>query len=137
MQRTNEIKAIMRQLKEASVNESKNRAVNEALMNEEDETSTENDASETDLVLAKLEDILARFEKVLALSEGDEDEEPADEEPAEDEEDEDKDSEDEEGEDKDDEKDEAYTRRLEKRLANLEKRFTESRRRTLRGSFRR
>ena len=115
-------------------------------LNANEEVDTENDASEADLVLARLEDILSRFEKVLAAEEP-ESEEPAaedEEEPAaEDEEapaegDEEPAAEDEEEPaDKDEEPaaEESYTRQLERRIANLEKRFTESRRRTMRGRF--
>ena len=68
MARINEMKTIMRQLKESK---------NESALNANEEVDTENDASEADLVLARLEDILSRFEKVLAA------EEPESEEPAE------------------------------------------------------
>lgn len=137
MQRTNEIKAIMRKLKESEI-------VNESATcgtNEEAETSTENDATEADLVLAKLEDILARFEKILAITDDEESEEEpeeaedeVEEEPEEDEEDEVEEEPEEEAEDEE-AAEESYTRSLERRLANLEKRFTESRRRTMRRGF--
>lgn len=136
MNRNDEIKNIMRKLRECKKEDVKNESL---LHSVNEETETEADASEADLVLARLEDILARFEKVLSVAtgeaeteetgeedtaeeggeekatdkEGDEeeaaDEEPAEEEPAE----------------------ESYERSLEKRLAALERRFTESRRRNL------
>ena len=53
MARINEMKTIMRQLKESK---------NESALNANEEVDTENDASEADLVLARLEDILSRFE---------------------------------------------------------------------------
>ena len=65
MNRNDEIKNIMRKLREsknesAKANSSR-RAINEA-------TDTENDASESDLILARLEDILARFLLVAGIS---------------------------------------------------------------------
>ena len=88
MLRTNEIKSIMRKLREnpqteevknESVKEEATETVNEevkadaeevkteSLVTEADETDTENDTSEADLLLARLEDIIARFEKALAI----------------------------------------------------------------------
>ena len=136
MNRNDEIKNIMRKLRECKKEDVKNESL---LHSVNEETETEADASEADLVLARLEDILARFEKVLSVAtgeaeaeetgeedtaeeggeeeatdkEGDE-EEPAEEEPAEEE-----------------PAEESYERSLEKRLAALERRFTESRRRNL------
>ena len=105
--RTDEIKNIMRQLRD-----SKNESVLNRVNEESGDVNTENDASESDLLLARLEDIISRFEKVIAAATG---EEPAeDEAPAEDEE----------------PAEESYQRSLEKRLAALERRFTESRRRS-------
>ena len=121
LSRTDEIKNIMRQLRDSNVkNESATHLVNE-------DTETENDASEADLVLARLEDILARFEKVIAAATGEdeapaEDEDNADEEPAEDEDNADEDEE---------PAEESYRASLEDRIAALERRFTESRRRQL------
>lgn len=109
MQHSTEIKSIMRQLREQK---------NESLITEA-EVDTENDASELDLQLARLEDIISRFERVInAAGEDEESEEPTEEEPAEEE------SEEETAE-------ESYNRSLEKRIANLERKFTESRRRKL------
>ena len=87
MARINEIKSIMRQLKDS-------KSFNESLITEsnEEDTATENDTSDADLVIARLEDILARFEKVIAAAEGDEEDET----PAEDEESEEEPAEDEE-----------------------------------------
>ena len=140
MNRNDEIKNIMRKLRECKKEDVKNESL---LHSVNEETETEADASEADLVLARLEDILARFEKVLSVAtgeaeaeetgeedtaeeggeeeatdkEGDEeeatDEEPAEEEPAE------------------EPAEESYERSLEKRLAALERRFTVSRRRNL------
>ena len=137
MQRTNEIKSIMRRLRESNV---KNESVvmNEA---EDTDTSTENDASESDLLLARLEDIISRFEKVIAASTGEDEEEPEEEPEAEAEEgeeaepEEEPEAEAEEGEEA--EAEESYNRSLEDRLAALERRFTESRRRYLCRNFRR
>ena len=133
MARINEIKSIMRQLKDS-------KSFNESLINEADKenTDTENDASQSDLVIARLEDILSRFEKVIAAAEGgDEEETPAEDEeagaPEESEEAEDEATEDEEPTEdeatEEESAEESYTRSLEKRIANLERRFTESRRR--------
>ena len=122
MQRVNEIKSIMRQLKESHLkNESSTqRAINESMRDSvNEEIDTENDASETDVILARLEDILSRFEKVLSA----ETEEPAEEEETTEEEVvEEEPAEDEEA------AEESYTRQLERRIADLERRFTESRR---------
>ena len=115
MLRTNEIKSIMRQLRE---NPSAESVKNESLTNEAEETNTENDTSDSDLLLARLEDIISRFEKALAIVDAEED--PTEEAPAEDEE---APAEDEET------AEESYSPSLEDRLAALERRFTESRRR--------
>ena len=109
MLRTNEIKSIMRQLRE---NPSAESVKNESLTNEAEETNTENDTSDSDLLLARLEDIISRFEKALAIVDAEED--PTEEAPAEDEE---------------APAEESYSPSLEDRLAALERRFTESRRR--------
>ena len=132
MQRINEIKSIMRQLKE-SKNESliTAKSVNEEA---ENDTSTENDTSDADLLLARLEDIITRFEKALANVDGEGEEEQAndDEEQAEDEEPAEDEEEAAPAEDEDEEQaEESYTRSLEDRLSALERRFTESRRRSL------
>lgn len=126
MLRTNEIKSIMRKLR------GNEEVKNESLIKEAEEVGTENDTSEADLLLARLEDIISRFEKALAIVD-DEDEEGAEEAPAEDE----IPVEDEEGVDEEEapveeeeaEAEESYQRSLEYRLAALERRFTESRRR--------
>ena len=137
MSRTNEIKSIMRQLKENKKSDKvKYEAVNRAI-NEED--STENDSSEEDLLIARLEDILSRFEKVIAVADG-EAEEDKPEEPAEEEEEsaeEDKPEEEPAEEEGEEPAEESYTRSLERRIADLERRYTESRRRNLVKSFRR
>ena len=138
MMRTNEIKSIMRQLRENQevTNESLNR-VNEA----EEDTKTENDTSAADLLLARLEDIISRFEKALAIADGEDEEEPAPEEEGSDEEapEEEEASEEEQPEEEQPEEEEAaeeaYQRSLEDRLAALERRFTESRRRKLCSRF--
>lgn len=128
MARINEIKSIMRQLKDS-------KSFNESLINEADKENadTENDASQSDLVIARLEDILSRFEKVIAAAEGeDEEETPAEDEEAEVPEESEEGEEEEPTEEPAEEEDaaeESYTRSLEKRIANLERRFTESRRR--------
>ena len=62
MNRNDEIKNIMRKLRECKKEDVKNESL---LHSVNEETETEADASEADLVLARLEDILARFEKVL------------------------------------------------------------------------
>lgn len=154
--RTDEIKNIMRKLRD-SKNESVENKVAETTeaskcdeslvhtVNEEDDTvDTENSTSETDLVLARLEDILARFEKVIAAAGGEEepaeDTEPAEEEEAAEEEPAEEESEEEPAEEEPAEEEEAaeesYTRSLEDRIAALERRFTESRRRSLVKRFR-
>ena len=123
--RTDEIKNIMRQLRD-----SKNESVLNRVNEESGDVNTENDASESDLLLARLEDIISRFEKVIAAATGEEpaeDEAPAeDEEPTEDEEP----AEDEAPAEDEEPAEESYQRSLEKRLAALERRFTESRRRS-------
>lgn len=157
MQRINEMKSIMRKLKEiknesveadtsAPVNEAVLKAVNEeADKNGEDEISTENDASENDLLLARLEDLVDRLERVIPADEEEKEETPAeeegasDEEPSEEETPEEETSEDEEAPEEESEEsaEEAYHRSLEERLAALERRFTESRRRSLCSRFKR
>lgn len=123
MLRTNEIKSIMRKLR------GNEEVKNESLIKEAEEVGTENDTSEADLLLARLEDIISRFEKALSIVD-DEDEEGVEEAPAEDEMppeegvDEEAPAEEEEA-----EAEESYQRSLEYRLAALERRFTESRRR--------
>lgn len=126
MQRSTEIKSIMRQLREQK---------NESLITEA-EVDTENDASELDLQLARLEDIISRFERVInAAGEDEEGEEPAEEEePTEEEPAEEEGSTEEEPAEEESEEEaaeESYNRSLEKRIANLERKFTESRRRKL------
>lgn len=140
MQNTTEIKAIMRKLKDA---DKCSKAKNEGFRSkfyENDNTETENDASEKDLMLARLEDIVSRFEKVIGAAEGDqpEDEDTADEteeDTVEDEDTADETVEDDTTEDEDTEKEakESYMRRL----ARLERRYTEQRRRNMRRGFRR
>ena len=113
--------------------------VNESLTvkNEEEDAATENDTSESDLLLARLEDIISRFEKALAIvdeqpEEGGEEEAPADEEvPAEEggEEAPEEGGEEEAAEEEEPAAEESYQPSLEDRLAALERRFTESRRR--------
>ena len=74
MQNTTEIKAIMRKLKEADkCSKVKNEGFRSKFY-ENDNTETENDASEKDLMLARLEDIVSRFEKVIGAAEGDQSE---------------------------------------------------------------
>lgn len=158
MLRTNEIKSIMRKLREnPEAEEVKNESAkteateavteevkaeakdevkNESLVTEAEETDTENDTSEADLLLARLEDIIARFEKALAIvdgegeeeggEEGGEEEAPTEEEmpPEEEGGEEEAPAEEEEA-----EAEESYQPSLEDRLAALERRFTESRRR--------
>lgn len=158
MLRTNEIKSIMRKLREnPEAEEVKNESAkseateavteevkaeakdevkNESLVTEAEEADTENDTSEADLLLARLEDIIARFEKALAIvdgegeeeggEEGGEEEAPAEEEmpPEEEGGEEEAPAEEEEA-----EAEESYQPSLEDRLAALERRFTESRRR--------
>lgn len=138
MNRNDEIKNIMRKLRECKKEDVKNESL---LHSVNEETETEADASEADLVLARLEDILARFEKVLSVATGEADaeetgeEEATDaektgEEEATDEEGSEEEATDEEGSDEEP-AEESYERSLEKRLAALERRFTESRRRNL------
>ena len=137
MNRNDEIKNIMRKLRECKKEDVKNESL---LHSVNEETETEADASEADLVLARLEDILARFEKVLSVATGEAEAEETGEEEATDKEDTEedtaeKDSEeepaDEEGSEDEEPAEESYERSLEKRLAALERRFTESRRRNL------
>jgi hypothetical protein len=135
MNRNDEIKNIMRKLRE-SKNESVKSTASKRIFNEA--TDTENDASESDLILARLEDILARFEKVISAADGESEKEPADdkeqsEEPAEDEEpvEDEEPAEDAEPAEDEEPAKESYNHSLESRLTALERRFTESRRRSL------
>lgn len=137
MNRNDEIKNIMRKLRECKKEDVKNESL---LHSVNEETETEADASEADLVLARLEDILARFEKVLSVATGEADAEETGEEEATDEEGSEEDTNeeggekeqtDEEGGEEEEAAEESYERSLEKRLAALERRFTESRRRNL------
>ena len=137
MNRNDEIKNIMRKLRECKKEDVKNESL---LHSVNEETETEADASEADLVLARLEDILARFEKVLSVATGEAEAEEAGEEEAADKEGDEEEATDEEPaeEEATDEEpaeeepaEESYERSLEKRLAALERRFTESRRRNL------
>ena len=137
MNRNDEIKNIMRKLRECKKEDVKNESL---LHSVNEETETEADASEADLVLARLEDILARFEKVLSVATGEAEAEETGEEEATDEEGSEEDTgeeggakepTDEEGGEEEEAAEESYERSLEKRLAALERRFTESRRRNL------
>lgn len=138
MNRNDEIKNIMRKLRECKKEDVKNESL---LHSVNEETETEADASEADLVLARLEDILARFEKVLSVATGEADAEETGEKEATDaeetgeeevtdEEGSEEEATDEEG-SEEEPAEESYERSLEKRLAALERRFTESRRRNL------
>ena len=125
MQRINEIKSIMRQLKDSKATTES--LENVKLVTESEDTETENDTSNFDLIIAKLEDILSRFEKVIAAAEG----AANDDTPAEDEAEEPAEDEAEEPAPEDEEAaEESYTRSLERRIEDLERRFTESRRRS-------
>ena len=128
MNRNDEIKNIMRKLRECKKEDVKNESL---LHSVNEETETETDASEADLVLARLEDILARFEKVLSVATGEADAEETGEEEATDAEGSEEEATDEEGGEEEEAAEESYERSLEKRLAALERRFTESRRRNL------
>ena len=132
MLRTNEIKSIMRKLREDKpLKETKNESAGGAMLTTE-ASETENDTSEADLLLARLEDIISRFEKALTIADdSDEDEEPAAENEETADEDEEPAAEDEEPADEDEESaaEESYQRSLEERISALERRFTESRRR--------
>lgn len=137
MNRNDEIKNIMRKLRECKKEDVKNESL---LHSVNEETETEADASEADLVLARLEDILARFEKVLSVATGEAEAEETGEEKTTDEEGSEEDTgeeggekeqTDEEGGEEEEAAEESYKRSLEKRLAALERRFTESRRRNL------
>ena len=137
MNRNDEIKNIMRKLRECKKEDVKNESL---LHSVNEETETEADASEADLVLARLEDILARFEKVLSVATGEAEAEETGEEETTDKEDTEEDTAeegseeeatDEEPEEEEEPAEESYERSLEKRLAALERRFTESRRRNL------
>ena len=132
MNRNDEIKNIMRQLREAN-KETKNESLVHSVNEDAD---TENDASEADLLLARLEDILSRFEKVIAVADQDAEEQPEEEVPAEEEQPEEEQPEEEvpaeeEQPEEEEPAEESYERSLEDRLAALERRFTESRRRHL------
>lgn len=141
MLRTTEIKSIMRKLREdsqaAEVKADESEVKNESLItNEADEADSENDVSQSDLLLARLEDIISRFEKALAIVDDEDTDAESDEEaPAEDEtteEDavpEEEEPAEEESEEEESTEEESYERSLEDRLAALERRFTESRRR--------
>lgn len=137
MNRNDEIKNIMRKLRECKKEDVKNESL---LHSVNEETETEADASEADLVLARLEDILARFEKVLSVATGEAEAEETGEEETTDkegteedtaEENSEEEATDEEGNEDEEPAEESYERSLEKRLAALERRFTESRRRNL------
>ena len=128
MNRNDEIKNIMRKLRECKKEDVKNESL---LHSVNEETETEADASEADLVLARLEDILARFEKVLSVATGEAEAEETGEEEATDKEGTEEEPTDEEGSEDEKPAEESYERSLEKRLAALERRFTESRRRNL------
>ena len=136
MNRNDEIKNIMRKLRECKKEDVKNESL---LHSVNEETETEADASEADLVLARLEDILSRFEKVLSVATGEAESEETGEKEAADEEGGEEDTTEEGGEEEAADKEgseeeaaeESYERSLEKRLAALERRFTESRRRNL------
>lgn len=136
MNRNDEIKNIMRKLRECKKEDVKNESL---LHSVNEETETEADASEADLVLARLEDILARFEKVLSVATGEAEAEETGEEEATDEKGSKKDTGEEGSEEEptdeeggeEEPAEESYKRSLEKRLAALERRFTESRRRNL------
>ena len=137
MNRNDEIKNIMRKLRECKKEDVKNESL---LHSVNEETETEADASEADLVLARLEDILSRFEKVLSVATGEAESEETGEKEDTDKEGSEEEATDEEGgeEETADEEggeeeaaEESYERSLEKRLAALERRFTESRRRNL------
>lgn len=144
MQNTTEIKAIMRKLKEADkCSKSKNESFRSKFY-ESDNAETENDTSEKDLMLARLEDIVSRFEKVIGAAEGDqpEDEDTSEETVDETEEDtvEDEDTTDETAEDdttEDEETEKEAKESYMRRLARLERRYTEQRRRNMRRGFRR
>jgi len=142
MLRTTEIKSIMRKLREdsqaAEVKADESEVKNESLItNEADEVDSENDVSQSDLLLARLEDIISRFEKALAIvDDEDADAESGEEAPAEDENaeedavpEEEESAEESEPEEEESTEEESYERSLEDRLAALERRFTESRRR--------
>ncbi len=137
MNRNDEIKNIMRKLRECKKEDVKNESL---LHSVNEETETEADASEADLVLARLEDILARFEKVLSVATGEAESEETGEEETTDKEGSEEDTGEEGGEkeptgeeggEEEEAAEESYERSLEKRLAALERRFTESRRRNL------
>lgn len=141
MHQNTEIKTIMRQLREQKD------IKNESLVTEA-EVDTENDSSDLELQLARLEDIISRFEKVVNAAGEDEEapaeeapaekeEAPAEEAPAEEEEalTEEEEAPAEEGNNEEESAEESYSRSLERRISNLERKFTESRRRKLCGRF--
>ena len=141
--RSIEVKSIMRRLREQDKTAAKNESVRR---NFNEDSNSENDGSEADLVLARLEDILARFEKVIAAATGEEaeetEEQPVDEAPEDEASDEEMQSEDEDNNEDENNEDEdaakeSYHRSLEDRIASLERRYTESRRRQRCRSFKR
>jgi len=140
MLRTTEIKSIMRKLRENSqAAEVKAEVKNESFItNEADEVDSENDVSQSDLLLARLEDIISRFEKALAIVDDEDADAESDEEAHVEDESAEEDAVPEEGEPAEEEEpakedeeaaEESYERSVEDRLAALERRFTESRRR--------
>jgi hypothetical protein len=143
MQRINEMKSIMRKLKDTK-NESLSADIKNESLNDSkcEEVETDNDTSDGDLLLAKLDDLISRLENALSLAE-DDDKSPAEDEgnsdegnsdegnSDEDNADENNDDEDKSDEDNADNTEESLNRSLEERLAALERRFTESRRRNL------
>jgi cell division septation protein DedD len=155
MNRINEMKIIMRKLKEIKnesvdsegvtveaseeiINEAELPAESEEMSDvEENHVDTENDASAKDMYIARLADLVSRIEKVLEPAEkAAEEAEPEEAEPAEEEaeaEEAEPEAEPEEAEpaEEEAEAEESYQRSLEKRIADLERRFTESRRRNL------
>ena len=127
-QRINEMKSIMRKLKDTK-NESLSADIKNESLNDSkcEEVETDNDTSDGDLLLAKLDDLISRLENALSLAE-DDDKSPAEDEGNSDESNSDEDNSDE---DNADNTEESLNRSLEERLAALERRFTESRRRSL------
>ena len=130
MARTNEIKSIMRQLRNSE--KTKNESVRRCFEEDENETTTENDVSESDVLMARLEDIISRFEKALSIVD---EEEPAEEEPVEEEPEE-------EPAEESFRRTVARNRRvkeekasLERRIAMLERKLVESRRRKIARKF--
>ena len=130
MARTNEIKSIMRQLRNSE--KTKNESVRRCFEEDENETTTENDVSESDVLMARLEDIISRFEKALSIVD---EEEPVEEEPVEEEPEE-------EPAEESFRRTVARNRRvkeerasLERRIAMLERKLVESRRRKIARKF--